>query len=221
MDPKFQTSFIPKKQSFTPGSGIVPQKSSPHIAGIFMNVAIFIFVASLIAIGGAYLWKKSLSSLQESYKKELVEREKQFNLNLVEQLKQVNVQIDTAKDLLKKHIAMSQIFDIIQKMTVADVRFTSMNLTGPTALTGEASLSMNGYGASLSAVAFQSDVLGQFSKYGLGGLQKVIKNPMVSDPVLDSNGAVSFGFSATIESNNLSYIQSVVGSNVEATSTGQ
>jgi hypothetical protein len=184
-----------------------------------MAIAVLVFIASLIGVGGAYFWKQYLLSQQASYKTQLAEREKQFNLDLVEQLKQVNVQIDTARQLLTKHIAMSQIFEIVQRMTVSDIRFTSLEVAGPTAQKNGASLSMHGYGKDLSAVAFQSDVLGQLAQYGL---QKIIKNPMISDPVLDANGSVSFGFSATIDPASLSYTQLVTGADTtEATSTAQ
>jgi hypothetical protein len=65
---------------------------------------------------------------------------------------------------------------------------------------------MQGYGSSLSAVAFQSDVLNQLEQYGL---RKIIRNPILSDPALDANGTVSFNFSATIDPAALSYMKSV------------
>lgn len=211
MDQKFQTSFIPKNISVSPSGGIVRERHGIRITSIYMMIAVFALIVSVGAIVGGLLWKQYLLSSQVSYKSQLAEREKQFNLDLIEQLKQINIQIDTTKQLLKKHIALSQIFGIIQQMTVSNVRFLSMDVSSPNSKSNSATISLNGYGTNLAAVAFQSDVLGKLSEYGL---QKIIKNPIISYPVLDSSGAVLFGFSAMIDPGSLSYEQSIIGSSI-------
>jgi hypothetical protein len=77
---------------------------------------------------------------------------------------------------------------------------------------------MKGYGRNFSSVAFQSDVLGQLEQYGL---RNIVKNPILSDPSLDTGGTVSFGFTATLNPASLSYRQSVLDSMSQATTTGQ
>ncbi|MEN9524455.1 MAG: hypothetical protein RL536_524, partial [Candidatus Parcubacteria bacterium] len=99
--------------------------------------------------------------------------------------------------------------------TIEKVRFLSMDLTAPNANSGEGfKLSMKGYGTSLPAIAFQSDVLGQLEDYGL---RKVVKNPILSDPSVDINSTVSFGLSATIDPATLTYRRSLA--DASATST--
>lgn len=210
MDQKFQTSFIPKKQTFAPGGGLKLSNSGSRLGSAYMLIAILLFTASTGAVVSTYFWKQYLLSAQSTYKVNLADREKQFNLDRVESLKRTNVQIDTAKQLLSKHIALSQIFHMIEQMTVSDVRFLSMTVDGPsTQKNGSnsgAAISLQGYGTSLAVVAFQSDVLGQLSQYGL---QKMIRNPIVSDPVLDDDGKVSFSFTASIDPASVSYTQSL------------
>jgi hypothetical protein len=111
-------------------------------------------------------------------------------------------------------MALSQIFDIIGRLTIENVRFMSMDVAAPTTGNDGVKVSLQGYGTSFSAVAFQSDVLNQLDQYGL---RKVVKNPILSNPSAGSNNAVSFGFSATIDPSSLSYENSVVPS---ATQTG-
>ncbi len=214
METKFQTSFIPKKPLIPPG-GMSGLNTSPrrHTTSLFMSLAVILFILSLLAAGGMYFWKSYLLSSQASYKTQLAERERQFNADLIEELKRQNVKIDLAKQLIGNHLAVSQIFDIIGRLTIENVRFLSMDLTAG-ANSGEGiKVAMKGYGTSFSAVAFQSDVLGQLEQYGL---RKVVKNPILSDPALDSSGTVSFGFSATIDPASLSYEKSVTA---EASST--
>lgn len=203
METKFQTSFIPKKPvASTIGVG----SPSPHrrTNSVFMTIATLIFILSLVGAGGVYAYKQYLLNAQDTYKQDLATREKQFNVDLIAQLKGENVKIDTAKSLLNSHIALSQIFDIIGRLTIANVRFLSFDATVPAVGSADNSIkiTMQGYGTSLSAVAFQSDVLGRLDQYGL---RNIVKNPILSNPSLGTNGTVSFGFSATIDPATLSY----------------
>ncbi|MEK7610019.1 MAG: hypothetical protein AAB470_02780 [Patescibacteria group bacterium] len=206
METKFQTSFIPKKPIVPVGgasSGYNSTTPHSHSVSIFMSLAVLIFLVSIIAAGGMYFWKSFLLSSQESYKTQLAQREKQFNADLIEELKRQDIKIDLAKDLILNHMAASEIFDIIGRLTIEKVRFSSMDLsTG----TDGIKISLKGFGTNLSAVAFQSDVLSKLEEYGL---RKVVKNPILSDPALDTNGTVSFGLTATVDPASLSYTKSV------------
>jgi hypothetical protein len=85
----------------------------------------------------------------------------------------------------------------------------SMDISAPKTAGGNLTMNMQGYGTSFSAVAFQSDVLNKLDQYGL---RTIVKNPILSNPTLGSNGAVSFGFTATIDSGSLSYEKSITSS---------
>jgi len=216
METRFQTSFIPKK----PAASAIGGASAPkrkHGASIFMTISTVLFILSLAGAGAVYAWKQYLLSAQDSYKQTLSTREQQFNIDLIEQLKGENVKIDMAKQLIQNHLALSQIFDIIGRLTIENVRFMSMDVTAPTTGSDGVKVSLQGYGTSLSAVAFQSDVLNQLDQYGL---RKVVKNPILSNPSIGTGNTVSFGFSATIDPASLSYENSVAPAAAEAGETG-
>lgn len=222
METQFQTSFIPKKPLPSVGTaGVsigVPTRLKPSRAGSWLlNIGILLFVVSLGAGGAVYAWKTVLSRNQESYKQQLADRQKQFNPALIQQLKQANTKIDSAKQILSSHIALSNIFDIISRLTIEKVRFLSMDATTPSiggaqgangqqagANSSDVQFTLTGYGANLSAVAFQAEVLGELEKYGL---QSIVKNPVVSEPAIDENGLVSFSFTAEIDPANLIYMK--------------
>ncbi len=217
METKFQTSFIPKKIPTPIGvSGSSPaarkQKSS-----ILMTLATILFLLSLVAAVGSYGWKYYLISAQADYKKQLNQRKEQFNLDLIEQLKQVNIKITLARQLMSNHVALSQIFDIVSRLTAEKVRFFDMDVSA-TQLEGvsnsEYKISLRGNGINYSTVAFQSDVLAQLEQLGL---RKIVKNPILSDPSQDDKGTVSFNFSASIDPKSVSYEKLVVGSEVTDT----
>ena len=206
METKFQTSFIPKKPIGSPIGNSVPAPVK-HTSSIFMSIATMIFILSILGTGGVFAYKYYLENDQVALKTDLATREKQFNTDLIEQLKNQNVKIDTARSLLNSHLALSQIFDILGRLTIQNVRFLSLDLTSPTSDSKNSNsnginISLQGYGTSLSAVAFQSDVLSQLDQYGL---RKVVKNPIISNPTIGTNGAVSFGFTAVVDPGSLSY----------------
>lgn len=216
METKFQTSFIPKKVIGTP-TGLPSEKPPRHVGSLFMMIAVILFIVSLGGLGASYMWKRVLNTSQVSLKQELTKREKQFNVDLIERLKQANIKIDLASGLVNKHVALSEIFNIINRFIVEKVRITSMDVSAPTKDGENAKLSMSGYGTSLSVIAYQSDVLGQLEQYGL---RKIVKNPMMNNPSLNTSGAVSFGFSAEIDPSYLTYRRSLgLDSDENASST--
>jgi hypothetical protein len=211
METKFQTSFIPKKPlptsvGGTPSVGLSNVNRPRHRSSLFFNLAIFLFLISLGAAGGMYAWETISISAQDSYKQALADKQKQFNPDLINELKGVNTKIDTAKKLLSSHLALSNIFSVISRFTVENIRFFNLDVTGPSELSQDVGISMNGQGRNLSAVAFQGDVLSSLSEYGLS---KVVRNPIIADPNLEQNGSVTFGFKATIDPATLHYMNSV------------
>lgn len=199
METKFQTSFIPKKplvsdQKFSSGTRAT--------TSIFMFVAVIIFIVSVAGAVFSLLWKNVLIKSQENYKIQLAESEKRFNTTLIEELKKANTKIDLSKQLLKNHLAVSELFSIISRLTIEGVRFTSFDFTAPSKENDGIKISMRGIGNSFSAIAFQSDVFGQSQKYGTN---KILRNPVLSDLALDANGNVGFTFSTVINPGDVLY----------------
>lgn len=217
METRFQTSFIPKKapQSFAPGSiaPAAPRRSAGGGHGVYMTIAVVLFVASLLSIAGAYGWKIYLQSSQSSLESSLANREKEFNLDQISLMKAESTKIQFARQLINNHDAVSKIFSVISQLTSENIRFVSMDLTVPAGTPGPFSLSLSGYGKSFQSVAFQSDILNHLDQYGL---QAVVKNSIVSDPTLNHNGTVSFGFTAQIDPKKFAYSQNLPQSTAPA-----
>ena len=145
METKFQTSFIPKKPLAAVNGLSTPPK---HHAtnSFFLTISILLFLVSLGAVGGAYAWRQVLMSQQASYQTDLAAREKQFNTDLISQLKETNVKIDLAKQLLQNHLAISNIFSLIGRITIDNVRFLTMDLIAPQQPGGDLTVTLTGYG---------------------------------------------------------------------------
>lgn len=215
METKFQTSFIPRKPvPVTPGSlGPQVQHHGRGLGSVYMTLAVLVFVASLLVVGGAYAWKQYLISDQAKLQTDLAQRQKDFNLDQIALMKAQSTKISMARQLLKNHLAVSNIFDIVGKLTAESVRFVTMDLTVPAGMPGPFQISMSGYGRNYSSVAFQSDVLSQLERYGL---RNVVKNAIISNPALNPNGSVSFSFTAQVDPASFSYMKSLGAAPVQA-----
>jgi len=208
METKFQTSFIPRKSSPVIPGTLGPQvpKRGHDGTGIFLMVAIIVLVCSLLSVGGMFAWKQYLLSAQSKYETSLIARQKDFKLDQISLMRAQATKITLAKRILNSHLTTSKIFSVISGLTSESVRFLTMDLTIPTAALGPFQLTLSGYGKDLPSVAFQSDILNQLEKYGL---RMIVKNALVSDPALNRNGTVSFGFSAQIDPETFYYTKNL------------
>ncbi len=220
MDQKFQTSFIPKKPLF------VDQKTIRQSGGtsVFMLVAIMIFILSLAAAGFTVIYKQVLIKNQENYKISLKRAEDKFDISLINKLKNVNRKIDLGTQLLKNHLSVSEVFNIINMLTSEGIRFTSFQFDGPlagsdpTTQSNEIKLTMRGVGKNFTTIAWQSDVFGQSEKYGKN---KILRNPILSDLVLDQGGNVNFTFTATLDPKDVSYEKVITSATKTTSGTNQ
>lgn len=221
METHFQTSFIPKKPSSSiPGGGLTPlsplsgQHRSHSIGNLYMAVAVVLFVISVLSIGGVYGWKRVLLSSQAKYQKDLSTVETSFNIEQISFLKAQAAKINLARGLVTNHLAASRIFSVISQLTDENVRFQTMDLTVPAGNQSAFQLTLTGYGRSFPSVAFQSDVLNSLEKYGLHG---TVKNAIVSDPTLNHDGSVTFGFTAQVDPANFYYPKNMRGGDASQT----
>ncbi len=204
MDTKFQTSFIPKKPLLSDQNVI---KRGSGGTSVFMFVAMIIFVASIAGVGFTFLWKQVLIKSQKSLVEELAKKEASFDVGLIERLKKANNKIDIGAQLLQRHAAVSEVFDIVSLLTIQGVRFTNFDFSASDAMNSQASggdlkIVMKGIANNFSSVAFQSTVFGQSESFGN---RKPLKNPVLSDLVLDPTGKVNFTFTAYVNMDDIKY----------------
>jgi len=198
MDTKFQTSFIPKKPI------LMDQKSISHSGGtsVFMFISVLIFILSIVAAAGTFVWKDIQIKSQAENILKLKKAEARFDSALIEKLKKANTKIDLANKLFKKHIDVVEMFSIINALTADGITFNSFDFTAPDTEGGDLKITMKGVGNSFSSIAWQSDVFGKSSSFGKN---RVLKNPILSDLALDAKGNVAFSFTASINSADVLY----------------
>ncbi len=195
MDPKFQTSFIPKRPI---------AEAAPHSSvSIFVLISIIIFLATLGVSGYVYLEKKSLIN-QIAEEQQVIQKNKNsFDPTTIESILILNSRITAADKLLKNHVAVSPVFDFLASRTLKNVRFKSFSFSNSFRNSdGEAGLGiqLSGDAKSWETLASQAD------EFGKQDLKKNIREPKVSSFNLNADGSVSFTFSTFIQPEFISYL---------------
>jgi len=190
MDQKFQSSLIPKKQSY--GNNTLSRVKKPGT--IFYWIGIGLFFTAVIASVGFFVYERVLLS-QIAQKKFLIQKEiENFDPELTESLSDIKDRIDSGEEIVSKHLATSLFFSLLESLTVKGVQFTEFDFGIPV---GErASFTAKGEAPSYAVLAFQSDVL-EDSEYML--------NPEFSEINLNEKGRVIFSLTAEMDSRAILY----------------
>jgi len=195
MDPKIQTSFIPKK----PTTFDTRPRSS---IGLFLLVSIIIFLIALGVTVFVYLEKQMLITNIGSEKEIIKKNIESFEPTTIENIVELNSRINTTNQLLKNHVVISPIFNFLEGRTLKDVRFKNFNFSQSSANASGGSgvqISMSGQSKDWESLASQAD------EFGKADWKKIIQEPKVSSFSLNSDGSVSFLFTAFINPEFLVY----------------
>lgn len=195
MEPKFQTSFIPKTPVVASSSSFVGSKPKSLTLSILPIIGNIIFILTLISYGALYGYERLLKNQISQSDQELVHARAAYDPSSAEQLIVASEQIQSAKNLLNKHIAVSNIFALLESNVLPDVKFTSFSFEGSKDLV---SIIIVGEASSYASLAQQSNI---FSKI------KSIQNPNFSDLKLTEKGNVAIKFDANIKPDLISYTQ--------------
>ncbi|MBA3550906.1 hypothetical protein H0W32_01715 [Patescibacteria group bacterium] len=209
MDPKFQTTFIPKKPLIQ-----TTNNRSPRTINFFTLISLIVFITTAILAAGVWGYQKYLTKNIITLETTLNTELEKFEPALVADLGRLDTRLKSAKSLLNQHIALSSLFDFLSKVTLPSVRFSSFRY----AINGQKiTLNMTGQARSFSAVALQASELQQEKNLNY------IQNPLFSNLNLDEAGNVKFDFTGTVDSNKIlyrNYINNVeVPATIVATST--
>lgn len=200
MEPKFQTSFIPK-------SPISTQKQDPikkvGSFNIFSTIATLLFIATLLAGGALFVYKRIINKEILSLKADISDTRDAFQPETIKELIDFNKTVRSTNQLLQKHVAISSLFNTFQSLTIRPVRFTSFSYSE---LEGQIVVDIEMEGSSYSAFAQQSDI---FSK------QEFIISPEFSDFELSEEGTISASFKSIIDPSILSYEKTLIPLNQE------
>lgn len=201
MDPQVSASFIPKKplaETRSRGGGG---------SSIIFLLGILVFIVSILAAGGAFLYERYLESSLVSQKAALEKSQQAYDLPTIQALLRFDNRIAEARKLLNNHISPSAIFTLLSQQTLNKVQFTSFNFNVGSGKS-PATVEMTGLADSFATVALQSDQL---------GASKELKNIIFSGVTLKENGQISFSVKADLDPALILYSNSYNVSQIQAT----
>ncbi len=198
METKFQTSFIPKAPVTDSSAG-----RSSGGAGFLFLISFIIFMGSLSAAVGVFFYAQIIDQNIKKGNEELSDNKNIFDPKVVQDYSRLNDRINASYEILKKHVAVSNLFNIISAVTLKNVRFN--NFTYTNAGSDKISLTMNGQTKSYELIALQARALTDPTmKY-----RNAFKSPILGDLNADSLGNVSFNLSSAVDPSVVSYYRLV------------
>ena len=190
MEPKFQTSFIPKRPVMDNPKSALPVVKTTNIFSVAANL---IFVLTLLASAGLFGYKYLLIKQITDADRQLNAAREAFEADKVEDLLDASTRITTTKNLLEKHFVVSEILVLMQQLTVKNMRFDEFNFKNKN---GSPTLEMIGEGSTYNAIAEQSDTFNQNGFF---------KNQTFNDFSLTDTGTVRAKYLTNLSPELISY----------------
>ena len=196
MEPKFQSSFIPKGP-ISSAAPSVPMGRKTGEKSLFAFLAWVIFNLSVVLALGMFGYKFYLKYSIDQMGVDLENARATLQSEVISELTRLNNRITSSRELILAHQNLSSLFAFLEVSTPRTVRFSdfrySMTQQGlELAMVGEA----RGY----AALALQAEIFDK-SPY--------FKDSIFSDLRLNTKGDVTFAFKATVDPSLVSYEREV------------
>lgn len=194
MEQNFQTSFIPKKP-------IVPERTeASRPIGPFTIIALFVLFTVLLATGGLFFYKQLTAKNIDSMKRNLELAQNRFESGKIAELKVLDKRLGAANEILANHIAVTPIFQMLERATLKTVRFTDFSYELGEERSLPVAVKMSGQAVGYRSIALQSDL---FAK------NKNFIDPVFSNLTLDKTGNVLFDLEFSVDPAFLNYKQTL------------
>jgi hypothetical protein len=200
MEPKFQTSFIPKSPV---SSGGINVKSSLERNSLVIIIGIVVFFIALGGSIGVFMYKNSLNNQIDQANKDLIAAREAFAPEKIQELMDQNMQRISAKSLLEKHVITSKLLTLLQSLVVKTVRIESLSYTYKDGLPA---ISMGLEAFSYNALTDQSDIFRN---------NEYIVNPSFDSFSLTDTGNIKSNFIASVNPTLLSYKEAMEALHVD------
>ena len=196
MEPKFQSSFIPKGpiSSAIPGA---PMGRKTQEKSLFSFLAWIIFNISVVLALGMFGYKFYLKYSIDQMGVDLENARATLQSEVISELTRLDNRITSSRELILAHQNLSPLFEFLEVSTPRTVRFSDFRYSmTPQGL----ELSMTGEARGYTALASQSDIFNK-SQY--------FKDSIFSNLKLNTKGDVIFSFRAVVDPSLVSYQREV------------
>lgn len=197
MEPKFQTSFIPKKSV---SSAPQPSYAKPT-SNILYTISVVLFVGTILLSAGLFFYQQYLKSQISAANAEITKTRADFQIPTIEELLGHNDRISFATRILNNHIVLYPMFAELQSLILKNVSFTNLSYSNKD---GVISLSSEVIAKNYNAIAKQSV---DFTK------SKYISNSVFSGFKLTEQGTIFARFTMNLDPSLVSYRKNLESSN--------
>jgi len=196
MEPKFQSSFIPKGPLST--TAIVSSVGhNRQEKSFFTFVATVIFIISIVAAAGMFGYKYYLKYSIEQMGIDLKKAQATLEPEKIHELTRLDSRINVTKELTSKHRVLTPLFEFLEISTPRLLRFKDFHY----GITGRGlELSIKGEARGYATLALFDDILSK---------NQFFKDSTFSNLNLNDKGDVSFSLEAIIDPNLLSYSRAI------------
>lgn len=203
MEPKFQSSFIPKGPAVSTTTTSSATKYKPAGRSFFGFIAVTIFVISVLLALGMFGYKFYLDYNIKQMSAELDNAWTTLEPDVIRELTRLDSRIISTQSLIASHQIITPLFEFLEDSTPVTVRFRDFKF-GQSDL--GMTLSMGGEARGFTALAFVADIFNG-SKY--------FKNVIFSDFQLNDKGNVTFSLKAVVDPSLVSYKRSLDTNNIQ------
>ena len=196
MEPKFKTSFIPKKPVATPVKGNINVGKGLNFMTLLATV---IFLAAALFAGGMFMYKLTIEQRIDAQLATLEKVKQTFEPNFISQASRLNSRIVASGRILEKHLSPSSSFELLEEFTLQTVSFKSFEFTDN--VDGNVIIRGSGEGDSFRSVVLQSD------EFGNSGYMRDV---LFADLEPNQRGNVEFSFEAILDPQLVLYRKSLV-----------
>lgn len=196
MEPKFQTSFIPKRPVVA-SSGSVPPPDITREVNPLSVIANVVFVVMLFVSGALFGYKILLNNQIAEAGTNLESARETFQLDKIQEMIDANARLTASNNLLEEHIAVSGLISLIEELTVQKVRISELSYKKQGVLSD---LSIKGEVSTYNALAVQSKVFSD---------NPSITNIRFFDFTPTETGSVTFSFTSKVSPEVVSYKKSL------------
>ena len=194
------TSFVPR----IPVSSTKSTTAQFDFLKIILFFSLGIFITALLVSGGIFLYQRSLEGQLVQKQIQLQKIEKTLNQSNVYSFVYLRDQLSSAQILLDKHLTLSRVFNLLEKLTVKKLSYINLKINIPKGK--PATLEVEGVAANFAVLAAQAASLKK---------NKLLTNTVFSGFSLKRNGTVGFTLNATLSNTivqNFSAVVSVASS---------
>lgn len=154
----------------------------------FLIISLVFLGIAILGSGGVFGYERYLLSVRESKALEVAQAEESINASTVEEFIRTRDRFTSAQDLLNTHVAASNFFELLESLTLKNVRFSSLGFN--LADDRSAEIRMSGTARTFNALAAQSSAFAE---------EKRIKRAIFSDIKVNPDKTVSFSLAADLD----------------------